>query len=132
GVRERVAARALVDVLQLTPLLALIVLRHPEGVGWLPAVLATLSGTLLAVDALGALASSLASSAGEVMLWVMLPLLPSFYLSALFLPASGPMAVVERAFPFSWLHDSLTGALGGTPTVGAVPGLAAGLAWLAL
>lgn len=129
---DRVAAAALVDLVQLLPLVALVALRHPEGAVWWPALLTTLAGTLLAVDALGAWASSLASSPAEVMLWVMLPLLPSFYLSGLFLPPVGGMAVVARAFPFSWLHDALTGALGGSPAASPGACLVAGLAWAVL
>jgi hypothetical protein len=91
-----------------------------------------LAGTLLAANALGAFASSLASSPGEVMVWVMLPLLPAFYLSGLFLPATGPMAAVARLLPFSYLHDALDGALGGAPALGPLGCAAGGAAFVAL
>lgn len=130
---ERLLACAAVDLVQLLPLLALIALRHPQATAaWGPAVLLTLAGALLAANALGACASSLASSPGEVMLWVMLPLLPAFYLSGLFLPPAGPMAVVARLLPFSYLHDALDGALGGRPALDPVQAAAAGLAALLL
>jgi ABC-type multidrug transport system permease subunit len=128
----RLLAFAAVDLAQLLPLLALVALRHPAAARWWPAVLLTLAGTLLAANALGALASSLAASPGEVMLWVMLPLLPAFYLSGLFLPPAGPMAVVARLLPFSYLHDALDGALGGRPAIDPAAAAVAGLAFLLL
>jgi ABC-2 type transport system permease protein len=130
-VMKRVAAGAIIDLLQVVPLLGLIALRHPDRVAWLPSVLITLVGTLLAVDALGALASSLADSPGEVMLYVLIPLLPSFYLSGLFIPMSGLLAGIALLLPFSHLHAALLGALGGNPveTVGWT--LVGGGAWAA-
>jgi hypothetical protein len=67
-----------------------------------------------------------------VMLWVMLPLLPAFYLSGLFLPATGPAAIVARLLPFSYLHDALGGALGGSPAIDPPACAAAGAAFLAV
>ena len=46
--------------------------------------------------------------------------------------AAGGMALGARAFPFSWLHDALTGALGGSPEASPGACLVAGLAWAAL
>lgn len=130
---ERLLACAAVDLAQLLPLLALVALRHPGAMArWWPAVLLTLAGALLAANALGAFASSLATSPGEVMLWVMLPLLPAFYLSGLFLPPAGPTAVAARLLPFSYLHDALDGALGGRPAIDPAHAAAAGLVVLLL
>jgi hypothetical protein len=131
-VLERVLAAAGVDLVQLLPLLALAAVRHPAAAGWWAAALLALAGTLLAANALGAFASSLAGSPGEVMLWVMLPLLPSFYLSGLFVPAAGPMAAVARLFPFGYLHEALEGMLGGHPQVDPAACCAAGLAFALL
>jgi ABC-type multidrug transport system permease subunit len=127
---ERLTASAAVDLAQLLPLLALIAVRHPQAPAWWPAVLLSLAGTLLAVNVLGALASSLASSPGEVMVWVMLPLLPSFYLSGLFVPPTGVMAAVARLLPFSYLHDALNGAVGGRPAADPLTCGAAGIVCL--
>lgn len=131
-VRERLVAFAAVDLAQLLPLLALVALRHPGAAGWWPALLLALASVLLWANLVGAFASTMAGSPGEVMLWAMLPLLPAFYLSGLFVPAAGTMAVVARLLPFSYLHDALTGALGGSPALGPAACAAAGAAGIAL
>jgi ABC-type multidrug transport system permease subunit len=113
---ERVAASAAVDLAQLVPLLVVIALLRPGGSRWWPAVLVSLIGCLLLANVAGAVASSLASTPGEVMLVVLLPLLPAFYLSGLFAPpTNGLLAHAKAVLPFGYLHDALTGALGGTP-----------------
>lgn len=131
-VLERVLSASAVDLVQMAPLLTLVAVRHPDAATWWAPALLALAGTLLAANALGALASSMAASAGEVMLWVMLPLLPAFYVSGLFLPATGPMAVVSRLLPFSYLHDALDGALGGRPPISPAAGAAAGTVFVVL
>ena len=131
-VLDRVVAASTVDLVQVAPLLVLAVAVHPGGVAWVPALAAALAGTVLTVNALGAFASSLGSSPGEVMVWVMLPLLPSFYLSGLFVVPSGPLAAIARAFPFGYLRSALEGTLAGRPTYGAVTCAIAGAAFAAL
>jgi ABC-type multidrug transport system permease subunit len=131
-VLERVVTCAAIDLAQLLPLLLLVAVRHPDARSWWAPVLLTMAGTLLAANVLGAVASSLAGSPGEVMLWVMLPLLPSFYLSGLFLPPAGPMRLVSRLLPFSYLHDALGAALGGRPQIDPAACAAAGLSFLLL
>ncbi len=116
-VLDRVAAAASVDVVQTLPLLVLVGLRHPGGAGWWPGLICSLIGMLLAVDALGAFASSLASGPGEVMLCVMLPLLPAFFLSGLFVPPFGALVPISRLLPFTYFHAALMGALGGAAAV---------------
>lgn len=131
-VRDRVIAMALIDAVQLLPVLALIALRHPDRATWWAPLLLALLGTLVAVDALGALASSFADSPGEVMLYVLIPLLPAFYLAGLFVPMTGGAAgLAATLLPFSHLHAALEGALGsagGSPAAAA----AGGVAWLLL
>ena len=131
-VLDRVVAASTVDLVQVAPLLVLAVAVHPGGVAWVPALAAALAGTVLTVNALGAFASSLGSSPGEVMVWVMLPLLPSFYLSGLFVAPAGPLAIVAHALPFGYLRAALEGTLGGRPTYGAVTCAIAGAAFAAL
>jgi hypothetical protein len=131
-VLDRVVAASTVDLVQVAPLLVLAVAVHPGGVAWVPALAAALAGTVLTVNALGAFASSLGSSPGEVMVWVMLPLLPSFYLSGLFTAPAGPLAAIARAFPFGYLRAALEGTLGGRPTYDMVACAIAGLAFAVL
>jgi hypothetical protein len=130
-VLERVLAAAGIDLAQLLPLLALVAVRHPGTAAWWAPALLALAGTLVTANALGAFASSLASAPGEVMLWVMLPLLPAFYLSGLFVPATGLLGAAARLLPFSYLHDALDGALGGQPGIAPAACAGAGLAFAA-
>jgi hypothetical protein len=67
---------------------------------------------------MGAVASTLSDSPGEVMLYVFIPLLPLLYLSGVFTPLTQPaLLAVSRLLPFSYLHESLLGALGGQPNL---------------
>lgn len=116
-VLDRVAAAASVDVAQTVPLLVLVAVRHPGGAVWWPGLVCGLIGMLLAVDALGAFASSLASGPGEVMLCVMLPLLPAFFLSGLFVAPFGALVPISHLLPFTYFHAALVGALGGVAPV---------------
>jgi hypothetical protein len=48
------------------------------------------------------------------MLYVIIPLLPLLYLSGVFTSLSQPvLLVISRLLPFSYLHESFLGALGG-------------------
>jgi multisubunit Na+/H+ antiporter MnhF subunit len=109
---RRVLAAAAVDAVQVIALMAVIGLRHPDRYEWWPALALALAGTLVTVDALGAFASSFADGPGEVMLYVLIPLLPAFYLSGLFVPMTGPLAVMSQLLPFTYLHAALEGAMG--------------------
>lgn len=128
---DRLAGAAAIDLLQLLPLLVVLGGLHPSGAGWWPALAATLAGTILLCNAVGALASSFAGSPAEVMLYVLLPLLPAFYLSGLFVPPAGAfMQAVAAVLPFSHLHAALDGALGGAAIEPTSMALLAGLATL--
>lgn len=130
---ERLTAGALLDLAQLVPVLALVAIRHPAGAPWWPALLLTAFGTLLCAGVLGALASSLTTSPGEVMLYVFIPLLPAFYVAGLFVPPAGAAwRAVAAALPISHLHEALAGALGGTALEGPAAAAAAGLVFVAL
>ena len=111
---ERLSINAAIDLVQLLPVLLLLALRHPAGLAWWPALLLTTCAVLLAGNLIGAVASLLSDSPGEVMLYVFIPLLPVLYLSGVFTPLTQPaLLAVSRFLPFSYLHEALVGALGG-------------------
>ena len=115
---ERLATNSAIDLLQLAPVLVLLALRHPFAFAWWPPLLLSVAAVLLIGNLLGAVASTLSDSPGEVMLYVIIPLLPLLYLSGVFTPVTQPALVLaSRLLPFSYLHDSLLGALGGTPSL---------------
>jgi len=115
---ERLSTSASIDLLQVTPVLVLIALRHPSRFEWWPALLLSTAAVLLLGNLMGAVASTLSDSPGEVMLYVFIPLLPLLYLSGVFTPLSQPvLLVISRLLPFSYLHESLLGALGSQPNL---------------
>lgn len=115
---ERLSTSALIDLVQVTPVLVLIAVRHPSQFAWWPALLLSTAGVLLLGNLMGAVASTLSDSPGEVMLYVFIPLLPLLYLSGIFAPLSQPvLLLISRLLPFSVLHESLLGALGGQPNL---------------
>jgi ABC-type multidrug transport system permease subunit len=115
---ERLSINAAIDFLQLLPVLLLVAVRHPAGIAWWPALLLTSLAALLVGNLLGAAASMLSDSPGEVMLYIFIPLLPVLYLSGVFVPLTEPaLLVVSRFLPFSYLHQALLGALGGRPNL---------------
>lgn len=115
---ERLGTNAAIDFLQMLPVLALIALRHPGQFAWWPALLLSVAGVLLIGNLMGAVASTLSDSPGEVMLYVIIPLLPLLYLAGVFTPLTQPaLLIVSRLLPFSYLHESLLGALGGQPNL---------------
>ena len=115
---ERLGTNALIDSIQLVPVLLLIALRHPFDLVWWPALIVGTAAVLLTGNLIGALASTLSSSPGEVMLYVVIPLLPLLYLSGVFTPLSHPaLLVISRLLPFSYLHEALLGSLGGQPSL---------------
>ena len=115
---ERLGTNAVIDFIQLTPVLLLIAVRHPAGFAWWPALILGTAAVLLLGNLLGAVASTLSSSPGEVMLYMVIPLLPLLYLSGVFTPLTQPMLVViSRLLPYSYLHEALLGSLGGQPNL---------------
>jgi ABC-2 type transport system permease protein len=115
---ERLSSNALIDVVQLTPVLLLVAIRHPSAFVWWPALLLSTAAVLLIGNLIGAVASTLSDSPGEVMLYVIIPLLPLLYLSGVFTPAEQPvLLVISRLLPFSYLYQALVGALGGQPNL---------------
>ncbi len=115
---ERLSTSALIDLIQIVPLLVLIALRHPTQFAWWSALLLSTAAVLLIGNLMGAVASTLSDSPGEVMLYVFIPLLPLLYLSGVFTPLAQPaLLVISRLLPFSYLHESLLGTLGGQPNL---------------
>ena len=115
---ERLSTSALIDFFQLTPVLLVVAVRQPSAFGWWPALLLSVAAVLLIGNLLGAVASTLSDSPGEVMLYVIIPLLPLLYLSGVFTPLEPPiLLVVSRLLPFSYLYEALLGALGGQPNL---------------
>jgi hypothetical protein len=115
---ERLGTNAAIDFIQLTPVLLLIAVRHPSGFAWWPALVVGMAAVLLLGNLLGAVASTLSSSPGEVMLYVLIPLLPLLYLSGVFTPPTQPLLlVISRFLPYSYLHEAVLGSLGGQPNL---------------
>jgi ABC-type multidrug transport system permease subunit len=113
---ERLAASASIDLAQLAPVLLLLAIRHPGAAAWWPALLLTVAATVLGANVVGALASTFTTAPGEVMLYVLLPLLPAFYLAGVFAPVRSPAQRVASVFlPMTYLHEALLGALQGAP-----------------
>src|SRR5207237_764943 len=115
---ERLTTNGLIDFVQLVPALLLIAVRHPSEFAWWPALLLSMAAVLLIGNLTGAVASTLSDSPGEVMLYVVIPLIPLLYLSGVFTPLEPPiLLVVSRLLPFSYLYDALLGALCGQPNL---------------
>jgi ABC-type multidrug transport system permease subunit len=115
---ERLSTNALIDFVQLTPVLLLVAIRHPSAFAWWPALVLCTAAVLLIGNLIGAVASTLSDSPGEVMLYVIIPLLPLLYLSGVFTPPEQPvLLVISRLLPFSYLYQALVGALGGQPNL---------------
>ena len=115
---ERLSTNAVIDFIQLLPVLILIAVRRPSEFIWWPAMLVGTAAVLMIGNLLGAVASRLSDSPGEVMLYVVIPLLPLLYLAGVFTPLDHPaLLVVSRLLPFSYLHEALLGALGGQPNL---------------
>ena len=115
---ERLGTNASIDFLQMTPVLLAIAARHPGGFEWWPALIVATAAVLLIGNLLGAVTSTLSVSPGEVMLYVVIPLLPLLYLSGAFAPLTNPaLLLISRVLPFSYLHEAILGALGGQPNL---------------
>jgi ABC-type multidrug transport system permease subunit len=115
---ERLGTNAAIDFVQLTPVLLLVAVRHPAAFVWWPALLLGTAAVLLIGNLLGAVASTLSDSPGEVMLYVVIPLLPLLYLSGVFTPMPSPILLaISRLLPFSYLYQAVLGALGGQPNL---------------
>ena len=130
---ERVAAMASIDLLQVVPVLVLVALRHPGQAAWWPGLVVATVAVLLTGNVLGAVASRLTTSPGEVMLMVLIPLLPALFLSGVFVPATDPwLSTVSRFLPFTYLHEALAGSLRSHPLLLAWEPLGGGVVFTVL
>lgn len=130
---ERLVANAAIDTLQLSLVLALLLVRHPAALSWWPALLLAVTGTVLFANLVGALASTVTTAPGEVMLYVLLPLLPAFYISGVFTPLTSPaLRAVSRLLPMTYLHEGLLGALQGSTHMPALSVAAGGAVTMVL
>lgn len=118
---ERLAVSAAIDLMQLSPILILLAIRHPSRWPYWPALLIGTAAVLAMTNVLGAWASTLTTSPGEVMLVVLLPVLPALFLSGVFTtPASPAWRAIADVLPFTYLHDALLGALFAAPRLSAL------------
>ena len=91
----------------------------------------SVAAVLLIGNLMGAVASTLSDSPGEVMLYVFITLLPLLFLSGVFTSLTGPaLLAVSRLLPFTYLHEALVGALGGQPNLLAWETLLGGFGFL--
>jgi ABC-type multidrug transport system permease subunit len=128
---ERISVHAAIDLLQFSPLLVLVAVRHPEGAPFWPALVVSLIASMLAGNLLGAFASTLSRVPGEVMLYTIIPLLPAFYLAGVFAPLHQPFVLLlSRLLPFTYLHEALLGSLGGSASLAPWEALAGGAGFL--
>lgn len=129
-----VLAAASVDLLQLTPALGVAALGGGGGAAAAATLLLTAGAALLVANVLGCGLALLAGGASEVLLDVSVVLAPLLFLGGLFtgVPRAGWRLTAARLDPFSHLHSSLIGALGGDRTFAAGEDGAAALLWAAL
>ncbi|HEX3604766.1 MAG TPA: ABC transporter permease [Candidatus Dormibacteraeota bacterium] len=129
-----VLAAAAVDLMQLTPALGVAALGGGGGWAAAGALLLCAAAALLVANVLGCALAMLAGGAAEVLLDVSVVLAPLLFLGGLFtgVPRTGWRWPVARIDPFSHLHSSLIGALGGSRTFGAAEDAAWALLWAAL
>ena len=112
-----VGAGALVDLLQLLPVIVLVaVAGSATPLAWAGLVLAVLAG-LLTGSLLGCLVACLAGGVGEVLLDVCVLLAPLLFFGGLFtgVPRLGWGWTVALLDPFGELGSAFIGALDGTP-----------------
>lgn len=129
---ERLLASSGVDVLQVAPVLLLVMTARPGQAVWWVGLWASAVATLIAGNVLGGVASTLARSPGEVMLYVLIPTLPALYLAGVFTPFTDPVRhALTFAFPFSYLHEAMLGSLGAAAAMPAWQVTAGGGSWLA-
>lgn len=119
---ERILAHAALDLLQLVPALAVLLLA--DGRARHAAVIAiVMAGTLVCANALGIWIAALARSIAEAALFAAVTALLALHGAGVFrTPAADSLAAdIERWIPFRLLHETLLGAIGGhgpTPASG--------------
>ncbi|MEW6230975.1 MAG: ABC transporter permease [Chloroflexota bacterium] len=118
---EVVLANAAVDLLQLSPVFAIFLLRFRPSTPWLVAVLVGGVAATLVAGLLGVLLASAVEGSGEVHLYAAVLVFALAGLSGLFFPLRAENAwqvAVARASPFTYLAQALLGAEGGPALFG--------------
>ncbi|MCL5264372.1 MAG: ABC transporter permease [Chloroflexi bacterium] len=116
---EQVLVNSAIELIQVSPLLALLVLQR-GGTWWLLSLAVSLLASILVANVVGVLVASIATSAGQVHLYSALIVFPLLALSGVFMPvASANLAqrIFARLLPFSYLQQSLMAVLGETSTL---------------
>jgi len=134
---EQVAANAVVDLLQLAPVLFLFVARYRPAALETGALLACAVSALLTANVLGVLLGTVVSGSGEVHLYAAVLVFLLAALSGLFFPLRAGNAwqvILACLSPFTYLGQSLLAAMGEPTLVAPSVGLIAGpaLAFLSL
>jgi hypothetical protein len=116
-----IGAGALVDLLQLLPVIVLVAVAGGAGPSWWLALVAAALAALLCGSLLGCLVSALAGGVGEVLLDVCVLLAPLLFLGGLFtgVPRLGWGWTAAMVDPFGELASAFIGALGGSPAFAA-------------
>jgi hypothetical protein len=129
-----VLAAAAVDGVQLLPALIVVAAGGGAGPAGLGALLLCTGATLLVANVLGCALAILAGGAAEVLLDVAVVLAPLLFLGGLFtgVPRQGWRFTVARLDPFSHLHSSLIGALGGDRTFPPAEDAVVAIGWAAV
>ena len=111
---QRWAASALLDLVQLLPSLALIVLWYNAEAAEVARLLACVAAGLLAANALGILVAALARSLAETALLASVAALLLLHAAGAFrTPEAGSAgATVQRALPFYYMHAAVRAAVG--------------------
>jgi hypothetical protein len=111
---ERIAAGALIDLIELLPSLAVIALVHGSALVDALRMLGWVAGGLLAANALGVIVAGLARSIAETALLAAVASLLLLHAAGVFRePApGGPAAALQRAVPFHYMHAAIQRAAG--------------------
>jgi hypothetical protein len=114
-----VGAGALVDLIQLLPVIVLVGVAGGAAAPWWVALVVAVLAGLLCGSLLGCLVAALAGSVGEVLLDVCVLLAPLLFLGGLFtgVPRQGWGSTAALVDPFGELGSAFIGALGGSPAM---------------
>lgn len=118
----QVGAGVLVELIQLIPILALVIVRGEGSFTWEGTFVAVAVLTVLSVNLLGLLVSGLASSSGEVHLFSTLVVFPLIGISGIFRTPAAADSVMAKASllsPLTYLYQGLMAVLGQAPRLDA-------------
>src|SRR5919206_4356320 len=116
---EVLAVNAVLDLIQLTPALAVVYLLHPASFIWVLAATFAVFATLVAANCIGVFIANFTSSPADVLLYATAILFPLIYVSGSFRNQSptGVLATLREFIPFAYTNDALKNVFGlATPT----------------